>query len=108
MIEPRITFDSEVDIWHAFRVPIFIERFVLPICAAACLLLVVTNPMDFDWKQRISGSLAIIFTAYFASHTLYRRNLRQPEVSTWSITDTQEAKLRSILREHNRESGEPT
>ena len=54
--------------------PIFIERFILPVAAALIVMLLVTNPMNFDTTQRITGGLAIVFIAWFLSHTLFQRN----------------------------------
>jgi hypothetical protein len=51
-------------------VPIFLERFILPVCAAAVILIAVTNPMRFDPIQRITGAGALILAAFFVSHSL--------------------------------------
>lgn len=52
--------------------PIFIERFVLPLFVATVVALAWTNPMGFDVQQRISGALTLIFAAYFLAHTIYK------------------------------------
>jgi hypothetical protein len=52
-------------------VPIFVERFLLPLFAGALVALAVTNPMGFDKTQRTTGVLALFFAAYFAAHTIY-------------------------------------
>lgn len=59
-------------IWHKTSVPVFLERFVLPLFAAAVVLLAVTNPMGADRTQRITGTVALIFAAYFVAHTAYK------------------------------------
>jgi hypothetical protein len=52
-------------------VPVFLERFVLPLFVGAVILLGITNPMGFDRVQRITGAIALIFAAYFVAHTVY-------------------------------------
>ena len=61
-------------IWHRTAVPIFVERFLLPLFAAVVVLLAVTNPMGFDKTQRIAGSLSLMLAAYFLAHTIYKNN----------------------------------
>lgn len=69
--------DFGVALWHKSAVPIFLERFVLPLFAAAVIILALTNPMGFDNTQRVTGSLALLFAAYFVAHSIYNQN-RQP------------------------------
>jgi hypothetical protein len=47
-----------------------LERFILPVCVAIASVLAVTNPMNFDVTQRVTAGLALIFLAYFVSHTV--------------------------------------
>ena len=54
--------------------PIFLERFVLPVFVAAIVLLALTNPMGFDTTQRITGALALCFAAYFVAHTVHKNS----------------------------------
>jgi hypothetical protein len=61
-------------LWHNSAVPVFLERFILPVFAAIVIILAVTNPMEFDKTQRITGAIAIIFLAYFVAHTVHRFN----------------------------------
>lgn len=61
-------------IWHETAVPIFIERFVLPLFATLVVLLAVTNPMQFDPTQRVTGTIAIIALAIFVAHSLHKSN----------------------------------
>ena len=68
----RIALAIAESVWHKSAVPIFIERFVLPLFAAAVILLALSNPMGFDTTQRITGALALIFAAYFVAHTLHK------------------------------------
>lgn len=58
--------------------PIFLERFVLPLFAGAVILLAIANPMKFDMVQRVTGTLALIFAAYFVAHTVYKGNHPAP------------------------------
>ncbi len=53
-------------------VPVFLERFVLAVCATALVAIMLVNPMKFDWTQRITLSLAILLLAYFAAHTVHK------------------------------------
>jgi hypothetical protein len=59
--------------------PIFLERYVLPVLAAATIALIMTNPLSLDWSQRISVFVAVIALAYFASHTVHKRNDKRGE-----------------------------
>jgi hypothetical protein len=59
-------------------VPIFLEKFLLPVLAAALILLAITNPMKFDTTQRITGVFALFFAAYFVSHTLHISKSQTP------------------------------
>jgi hypothetical protein len=62
-------------------VPIFLERFILPVFAAVVVLLALTNPMKFDTTQRITGVLALLFAAYFVAHTAHKHGKSAPNVS---------------------------
>lgn len=57
-------------LWYKTAVPVFLERFVLAICAAGIIALII-NPMKFDGTQRITLVIAIAFFAYFVAHTIY-------------------------------------
>jgi hypothetical protein len=59
--------------WHKASVPLFIERFVLPVFAGIVILVAVTNPMRFDVIQRISGTILLISAALFISQTWYKK-----------------------------------
>jgi hypothetical protein len=60
-------------LWHKSQVPIFIERFVLPVFVALVIALAVTNPMGLDIQQRVSGALGLICLAYFLGHTIHKQ-----------------------------------
>ena len=63
--------------WHNTPVQLFLERYLLPACAAATVTLLLVNPMKFDWTQRVTLGLSILFFAWFTAHTV-SRNGRQP------------------------------
>ncbi len=76
-------------IWHKTPVPVFLERFILPLFVAGVVLLAATNPMGFDTTQRVTGTLALIFAAYFVAHTVYKTPKSSPLVSVPPIQPTQ-------------------
>jgi hypothetical protein len=51
---------------------LWLERFIIPICAAVVISLSILNPMKMDWQQRVSLGVAIASFAYFIAHTLHR------------------------------------
>jgi hypothetical protein len=53
---------------------VFLERFLLPLVVGLTLLIAGTNPMGFDWNQRISAALALICSVYFVTHTIEKIN----------------------------------
>lgn len=57
---------------------LWVERFLLAICAAAVFGLSILNPLRLDWQQRVSLAIAIAAASFFIAHT-YRR---PPEVVT--------------------------
>ncbi len=54
-------------------VPIFLERFILPVFSGAVVVIAVANPMRWDPIQRTSGAGFIICLALFVSHTVQLR-----------------------------------
>lgn len=52
--------------------PVFIERFLIVVCAAAFYGLIINNTMSLDLHQRISLGVALVATAYFLGHTSYK------------------------------------
>jgi hypothetical protein len=55
-------------------VPVFLEKYLLPVTATLTVWLTFANPMGLDWNQRVSGGLALLFAAYFIGHTVHRMN----------------------------------
>lgn len=53
--------------------PLFLERFILPVCVTVAVLLAITNPMGLDSHQRISGVIAVVAIAYFTAHSLHKK-----------------------------------
>ena len=51
---------------------LWLERFVLTICAAVVISLTILNPLRLDWQQRISLALAVSAFAYFIGHTIHK------------------------------------
>ena len=69
-------------LWQETAVPVFLERYVLAVLGALTILISVTNPMNFDPTQRITGCLAILFVAYFIGHTIHsQRQVGQIDTS---------------------------
>lgn len=65
--------DFGCNVWHNTAVPIFVERFILPLFVAVVVLLAITNPMGFDKTQRIVGSAVLILAAYWLAHTVHKQ-----------------------------------
>ena len=60
------------EVWNESYVPIFLERFVLPVLAATVIAVIVLNPFKLDWQQRISLLAGVLALAYFAGYTLHK------------------------------------
>ena len=63
---------QNVEPWYKKFVPLWLERYVLPICATIVFGLCILNPLKFDWRQRIALIIAISAFAYFIAHTIQR------------------------------------
>lgn len=61
-------------IWWGTDVPVFLEKFILPVLATAVTALVILNPMKFDTSSRIALAVGLIAFAYLASHQIHLRN----------------------------------
>jgi hypothetical protein len=53
-------------------VPVFLERYILPVLATATIGIIVLNPFSFDWRQRASLFVAVVALAFFVGHTIHR------------------------------------
>jgi len=52
---------------------LWLERYILPICAAIAFGAVILNPFKLDWQQRLSLLAAISAFAYFLAHTMHKQ-----------------------------------
>lgn len=57
---------------------VFIERFLLYLCAAAFLGFVINNGMSLDIHQRVGLGVALVGLAYFFGHTAYKKTHTTP------------------------------
>ncbi|MGI8788188.1 MAG: hypothetical protein ACR2HG_10550 [Pyrinomonadaceae bacterium] len=80
-------------LWHKSYVPIFIERFLLPILATIAISVIMLNPMGMNLTQKITLGLSILFFAFFLAYTLHlynesKNNLTSTANSNKPSTDT--------------------
>ena len=52
--------------------PLWVERYIIPILAAVVVGLVILNPLKLDWQQRISLLVALSSFAYFLAHSVHK------------------------------------
>jgi urea transporter len=52
--------------------PVFLERFVIPILATSVVTVILLNPFKWDWVQRTTLLVGIVFTAFFFAYTDYK------------------------------------
>jgi hypothetical protein len=64
---------------------LWLERYILPVCAAVVFGLTILNPLKLDWQQRVSLAIAISAIAYFVGHTL-RKPASTPTQADQRIT----------------------
>jgi hypothetical protein len=64
---------------------LWLERYILPVCAAVVFGLTILNPLKLDWQQRVSLAIAISAIAYFVGHTL-RKPASAPTQADQRIT----------------------
>ena len=73
-------------LWHESYMPVFLERYVLPILVTLTVGVCVFNPWKWDWNQRISFLLGVACLAYFFSYTSHhskeQATTSQPATST--------------------------
>jgi hypothetical protein len=67
-------------IWFESKVPIYVERFILPILAAIVTLLVMMNSFSLRWDQRAALFVGVAAFAYLISTTVHQTK-QSPEVS---------------------------
>lgn len=61
-------------LWHKTCVPIFIERFLLPVLATLVVAVIIVNPMGMDNIQKVTLGLGVICIALFLAQTLHKYN----------------------------------
>jgi len=67
-------------------VQLWLERYILPICAAIVFGITILNPLRLDWQQRASLIITISALAYFVAHTLHRTKLADAGDSAKTIS----------------------
>ena len=58
---------------------VWLERYILTICASAVISIIVLNPLKFDLPQRISLVVALSAVAFFVGHTLNKADVAVPD-----------------------------
>lgn len=71
--------------------PIFLERFVLPVLAAGVIAVIVLNPFKFDVHQRVGLLLLVIGLAYFVGRTIQLQNRAETPAQSHAATDGEQA-----------------
>ncbi len=56
------------------KMPVYIEKYVLPVLSAATVLFMLTNPMHWGWQGRAGGFLVSFMLAYPLAHYVHRKN----------------------------------
>jgi hypothetical protein len=82
-------------------VPVFQERFLLPVCAAALVAVALVNPMQFDVKQRIYLGTALLFFAAFLAHTIQKTST-QPEPGPSGLSSGPQLAVNTAPREEQK------
>jgi hypothetical protein len=57
--------------------PIFLERFVLPLLAAIVVIVAIINPVGLELRQRVIGTTALLLLAGVAAYLVHRHNQRR-------------------------------
>jgi hypothetical protein len=61
--------------------PIFLERYLLPVLATMTIGVILLNPFKFDRTQQITLAICIVALAYFVGHTLERNKSAAPQAA---------------------------
>lgn len=75
-------------LWHKSYVPIFIERFLLPILATIAISVIMLNPMGMNLTQKITLGLSVLFFAFFLAYTLHLYNESKNNLTSTAISNT--------------------
>lgn len=54
---------------------LWLERYILPICATVVFGALILNPFKLDWQQRVAAMICISAFAYFVAHTIHKPKL---------------------------------
>lgn len=54
--------------------PVFGEKFVLPVLATVVTAIALLNPMKWDWQSRVALFVGATALAYLLSHQIHLRN----------------------------------
>jgi hypothetical protein len=70
--------------------PVYLERFVIPILAASVITIILLNPFKWDAQQRITLFFGVSFLAYFFAYTSYktRQESSAPAISQQATDST--------------------
>jgi membrane protein implicated in regulation of membrane protease activity len=72
----------------AAYMPVFIERIVAPLLVFIVTGVIWQNPFKWDWQQKSTLFLAVLFLAYFFTYSSYRaRQTSTPSAINQSATD---------------------
>ena len=74
--------------------PLWVERYIIPILAAVVLGSVILNPLKLDWQQRISLLIALSAFAYFFAHTVHK-----PRASSATAVPAPDFRIGSLEQE---------
>jgi hypothetical protein len=66
-------------LWHKSYVPIYIERFLLPILATIAVSVIILNPIGMDTTQKVTLSATVLLFAFFLAYTLHKYNESKSE-----------------------------
>jgi hypothetical protein len=65
--------------------PVFLERFVLPVLAGSIIAIIVLNPFKLDWQQRLSLAVGVLALAYFVGHTIHKSKSGMDQVAAPAV-----------------------
>jgi hypothetical protein len=100
---------------------LWLERYILPICATIVFGVIILNPFKFDWQQRLALFISVSAFAYFLAHTIHKsktvvaaeseqrisflenqiKNLQsqQVQVAEQQVEATKEKQRRQVIRD---------
>ena len=80
------------------ELPVFAEKFVLPLSSGAVLILMFANPMHWGWTNRIVGILLALALAGLAVLLIQRANTKQKSAATLANPTTPRPVIRKAGR----------